>query len=62
MLPSCFSAYQPGVALLKASFLRHWNVSASGETGNALEMVWHLLISHFYQLEPGTAGGQRGKD
>lgn len=58
MLLSCFSAHQPGVALLKGSFLRHF-LTASGETGNALEMVWHLLIGCFCQLEPGTAAGQR---
>lgn len=59
MLLRCFSAHQSGLALLKASFLRHWRVPASGETGSALEMVWHLLIVCFCQLEHGIAAGQR---
>lgn len=59
MFLSCFSAQQPGAALLKASFLRHWRVPASGETGGAQEMVWHLLTGRFCQLESGTAAEQR---
>lgn len=47
------------MALLKTSYLRQSKASASGETGNALEMAWHLLIGLFHQLEPGTAAWQR---
>lgn len=59
MLLSCFPAHQPGAAWLKASLLRHRRAPAPGETGNALEMVWHLLIGRSCQLEPGIAAGQR---